>query len=65
MPEAITEAVHSSAVAGREDPAGLVDVRDVGERLITQAALASRRDAGARVELAIEPPREIELFGVG
>ena len=65
MPESINEAVHSSPVAGRQDLAGLVDVRDVGERLVAQAALANRSGAGPRVELAIEPSREIELLGIG
>src|SRR5713101_9938869 len=65
MPEAITEPVHATAVAGRQDLAGLVDVRDVGERLVPQAALANYGGAGPRVELAVKALREVELFCVG
>src|SRR5712692_5788234 len=65
MPEAITEPVHPTAVAGRQDLAGLVDVRDVGERLVPQAALANGGGAGPRVELAVKALREVGLLCVG
>src|SRR5258707_8436 len=65
MPEAITEPVQATAVTGRQDLAALADVRDVGERFVPQAALANHGGAGARVELAVEALREVELFCVG
>src|SRR5216684_265591 len=65
MPEAITEPVHATTVAGRQDPAGLVDVRDVGERLVPQAVPANGGSARPCVELTVEALREIELLGVG
>src|SRR5260370_16513555 len=65
MPEAITERVHATTVARRQDLAGLAHVRDVGERLVPQAVLANGGSAGPRVELTVEALREVELFGVG
>ena len=64
MPEPIAERVHATAVAGPEDLACFVKIRDVGERLVAEAALGNGGGPSSRVDLAIEALGELQLLGV-
>ena len=65
VPEAIAERVHAPAVVGFQDLAVLVEVRDVGERLVPEAVLAEGAAPGLGVQLAVEALGERELLVVG
>src|ERR1700694_1739394 len=64
MPEAITESIHATTVVSRQYLTGLIDVRDVGERLACQVAVANGSNAGPAVKMGVEAPGEVEWFGV-
>ena len=64
MPEPIAKRVNATAVAGSEDLAGFVEVRDVGERLVAEAALGNGGGPSLGVDLAIEALGELQLLGV-
>src|SRR5439155_26627737 len=64
VPEQVAEPVHATAVVGLQELAALVDVRDVGEGLVAEAALAEGGAPGPRVQLAVESLRERQLLVV-
>jgi hypothetical protein len=65
VPQAIPEPIHATAIVGLHDLTVLVEVRDVAERLVPEAALLEGADPGFRVQLAVESLRERDLLVVG
>ena len=65
MPESVGKAVEAATSVGLEDPSVRADVRDVGERLVPEAALLEHADARLPVQLAVQPGGEGELLLVG
>src|SRR5712664_2787137 len=65
MPQAVAERVHAAAVAGSEELAAFVHVRDVGEGLVAESAFLHDGRTGFHVQCTIEALRERELLVVG
>ena len=64
VPEAVREAVEAPAGAGLEELPVRADVRDVGERLVSEAALLEHAAPGLAVKRSVEPGGEGELLVV-
>ncbi len=65
VPETVAKAVGAAPVLGLEDSALGIEVGDVGERLVAEAALAEDRGPRLAVQLAVEALGESELLGIG
>ena len=55
VPEAVREAVQALPAVSLQDLSTRIDVRDIGDGLVAEAALLQDADAGLAVKLPVEP----------
>jgi hypothetical protein len=65
VPQPVAEPVHAAPIVGLQEVAVLVQVRDVAERLVPEAALSQGRRARPRVQRPVEALGEGDLLVVG
>ena len=65
MPEAVREAVQALPAVSLQDLSAGIDVRDIGDGLVAEAALLQDADAGLAVKLPVQPGGEVALLLAG
>ena len=62
MPEAVRDTVQALPAVRFQHLSSRIDVRDIGECFVAEAALLQNADAGLAVELPVEPDGEVALL---